>query len=89
MPGFVWVTFFKKATRAFCYPALLTVDGFSSKRLVKIRGHFDTFTEARICLCNLCMYGHAPLLTGIYNNYQALSMTKSDEDYMLTNVLLS
>ena len=26
-------------------------------------------TEARICLCNLCMYGHAPLLMGIYNNY--------------------
>ena len=26
-------------------------------------------TEARICLCNLCMYGHAPLLTDIYNNY--------------------
>ena len=25
-------------------------------------------TEARICLYNLCMYGHAPLLMGIYNN---------------------
>ena len=26
-------------------------------------------TEARICLYNLCMNGHAPLLMGIYNNY--------------------
>ena len=26
-------------------------------------------TEARICLCNLRKYGHAPLLMGIYNNY--------------------
>ena len=26
-------------------------------------------TEARICLYNLCIYGHAPLLMGIYNNY--------------------
>ena len=56
--------FLKKATRAFCYPALLTVDGLSSKGLEKIKG-----SKARICLCNLCMYGHAPLLMGIYNNY--------------------
>ena len=39
MQGFVWVIFFKKATKAFCYPALLTVDGwfhfFSSKGLGK------------------------------------------------------
>jgi len=29
-------------------------------------------TEARICLyLNLCMYGYAPLLMGIYNNYSS------------------
>ena len=26
-------------------------------------------TEARICLYNLRMYGHTPLLMGVYNNY--------------------
>ena len=39
MQGFVWVIFLKKATKAFCYPALLTVDGWfhflSSKGLGK------------------------------------------------------
>ena len=40
------------------------MDGLSSKGLEKIKG-----SKARICLCNLCMYGHAPLLMGIYNNY--------------------
>ena len=28
MQGFVWVIFLKKATKAFCYPAVLTVDGW-------------------------------------------------------------
>ena len=39
MQGFVWVVFFIKAKEAFCYPALLTVDGwfhfFISKGLGK------------------------------------------------------
>ena len=26
-------------------------------------------SEARICLYNLSMYGHVPLLTGIYKDY--------------------
>ena len=46
MQGFVWVIFFKKATKAFCCPALLTVDGWfhflSPKRPQKIGGHLDT-----------------------------------------------
>ena len=87
MQRFVWVIFFKKATKAFCCPAHLTVDGwfqfFSSKRLGKSQFTPILLTEARICLYNLRMYGHAPLLMGIYN------ITRSDEDYMLTNVLLS
>ena len=73
MQGFVWVISFKKATKAFCYPALLTVDGwfhfFSSKGLGKSQFTSILLTEARICLYNLRMYGHAPLLMGIYNNY--------------------
>ena len=28
MQGFVWVIFFIKAKQTFCYPALLTVDGW-------------------------------------------------------------
>ena len=71
MQGFVWVVFFIKAKQAFCYPGLLIVDGwfyfFSSKRLGK--SQFTLLTEARICLYNLCMYGHTHLLMGIYNNY--------------------
>ena len=69
MQGFVWVIFFIKAKQAFCYPALLTVDGwfhfFSSKGLGKSQFTSILLTEARICLCNLRMYGHAPLLMGI------------------------
>ena len=69
----LWVIFFKKATKAFCYPALLTVDGwfhfFSSKGLGKSQFTSILFTDSRICLYNLCKYGHAPLLMGIYNNY--------------------
>ena len=42
---------------------------FSSKGLGKSEVTSILFTEARICLYNLCMYGHAPLLMGIYNNY--------------------
>ena len=68
MQGFVWVIFFIKAKQAFCYPALLTVDGwfhfFSSKGLGKSQFTSILLTEARICLCNLRMYGHAPLLMG-------------------------
>ena len=73
MQGFVWVISFKKATNAFCYPAPLTVDGWfhflSSKGLRKSEITSILLTEAPICLYNLCMYGHAPLLMGIYNNY--------------------
>ena len=73
MQGFVWVIFFKKASKAFCYPTLLTVDGwlhfFSSKGLGKSEVSSILLNEARICLYNLSMYGHAPLLMGIYNNY--------------------
>ena len=62
MQGFVWVIFFIKAKQAFCYPALLTVDGwfhfFSSKGLGKSQFTSILLTEARICLYNLRMYGH-------------------------------
>ena len=75
MQGFVWVVFFIKAKQAFCYPALLTVDGwfhfFSSKGLGKSQFTSILLTEARICLYNLRMYGHTPLLMGIYNNYSS------------------
>ena len=54
MQGFVWVVFFKKATKAFSYPALLTVDGsfhfFSSQALGKSEVISIQLTEARICL---------------------------------------
>ena len=73
MQGLVWVIFFNKATKTFRYPALLTVDGwfhfFSSKGLEKSEVTSIPLAEALICLYNLCMYGHAPLLMGIYNNY--------------------
>ena len=73
MQGFVWVIFLKKATKAFCYPALLTVDRwfhiFSSKGLGKSQFTSILLTDSRICLYNLCKYCHAPLLMGIYNNY--------------------
>ena len=69
MQGFVWVIFLKKPTKALCYPALLTVDGwfhfFSSKGLGKSQFTSMLLTEARICLCNLRVYGDAPLLMGI------------------------
>ena len=73
MQGFVWVIFIKKATKAFCYPAPLTVDGWfhflSSKGLGQSQFISILLTDSRICFYNLCKYGHAPLLTGIYNNY--------------------
>ena len=73
MQGFVWVIFFKKASKAFCYPTLLTVDGwfhfFSSKGLGKSEVSSILLSDARICLYNLTMYGHVPLLMGVYNNY--------------------
>ena len=76
MQGFVWVVFFKKATKAFCCPALLTVDRWfhflSSKGLGKLEVTLILLTEARICLyLNLRVYGYAPLLMGIYNNYSS------------------
>ena len=73
MQGFVWVVFFIKAKQPFCYPALLIVDGwfhfFISIGLGKRQFTSIPLTKARICLYNLCMYGHTPLLIGIYNNY--------------------
>ena len=42
---------------------------FSSKGLRKSQFTSIPLTEARICLYNLRMYGHAPLLMGLYNNY--------------------
>ena len=73
MQGFVWVIFLKKATKAFCYPALLTVDGwfhfFISKGLGQSQFTSILLTDSRICLYNPCKYGHAPLLMGICNNY--------------------
>ena len=73
MQGLFWPIFFNKAIKAFCYPALLTVDGWfhflSSKGLGKSQFTSILLTDSRICLYNLCKYGHAPLLMGIYNNY--------------------
>ena len=67
MQGFVWVIFFIKTKQAFCYPALLTVDGwfhfFSSKGLGK--SQFTSIKLVYARLCNLRMYGHVPLLMGI------------------------
>ena len=75
MHGFVWAIVFKKASKASCYPTLLTVDGqfhfFSSKGLGKSEVSSILLSEARIFLYNLSMYGHAPLLMGIYNNYSS------------------
>ena len=66
MQGLFWLIF-------FCYPAVLTVDGWfhflSSKGLRKSEVTSILLTEAPIGLYNLCMYDHAPLLMGIYNNY--------------------
>ena len=66
MQGFVWVIFFEKATKAFCYLALPTMDRwfhfFSSEGLGKSEVTSILLTEARICFYNLCMYGHAPLV---------------------------
>ena len=59
--------------KSFCYPALLTVDGwfhsFSSKGLGKSQFTSILLTDSRICLYNLSKYRHAPLLMCIYNNY--------------------
>ena len=73
MQGFVWVIFFKKASKAFCYPTLQPVDGqfhfVSSKGLGKSEVSSILLSEARICLYNLSMYGQVPLLMGIYKDY--------------------
>ena len=54
MQCFVWVISFKKATKAFCYQALLSVDGWfhflSSKGLGKSEVTSILLIEARICL---------------------------------------
>ena len=59
MQGFVWVLSLKKTTKAFCYPALLTVDGWfhflSSKGLGKSEITLILLIEARICFYNLSM----------------------------------
>ena len=66
MQGFVWVIFVEKATKAFCYLALPTMDGWfhfvNSEGLGKSEVTSILLTEARICFYNLCMYGHAPLM---------------------------
>ena len=57
MRGFVWVIFFKKSNKRFLLsssPNWMWMDGFIFSVL------FDV---------SLCMYGHALLLMGIYNNY--------------------
>ena len=66
MQGFVWVIFFTKAIKAFCYPALLWMDGFFFSALKDSENQ----RSFRYCLLKLYMFGDAPLLmTGIYNNY--------------------
>ena len=48
------------------------MDGFifsALKELGKSQFTSILLTDSRICLYNLRMYGHAPLLMGIYNNY--------------------
>ena len=42
---------------------------FSSKGLGKSEVSSILLSEARICLCNLSMYGQVPLLMGIYKEY--------------------
>ena len=73
MQGFVWVIFLKKKEQKLFVIQLSNCGGwfhfFSSKGLGKSEVTSILFTEARLCLYNLCMYGHAPLLMGIYNNY--------------------
>ena len=63
MQGFVWVVFFIKAKQAFCYPALLTVDGwfhfFISKGLGKSQFTSIPLTEARICLYNVHVWSYS------------------------------
>ena len=72
MQGFVWVVFFIKAKQAFCYPTLLTVDGwfyfFSPKGLGK--SQFTSIVSILLTeACIVYVQGYAPLLMGIYNNY--------------------
>ena len=92
MQGFVWVLFLKKATKAFCYPALLTVDGWfhflSSKGLGKSQFTSILLTEARICLYNLRMYMVMLLCWWVFTT-TIQAITRSEEDYMLTNLLIS
>ena len=80
MQGFVWVIFLKKATKALCYPDLQTMDGwfhfFSSKGLGKLQFTSILLTEARICLYNLRMYGHASF-SGFYKVSRRLYVTET------------
>ena len=72
MQGFVWVIFLKKQQKLFAI-LLSFVDGwfhfFSSIGLGKSQFTSILLTDSRICLYNLCKYGHASLLMSIYNNY--------------------
>ena len=48
------------------------MDGFifvTSKGLGNLELTSILLTEVRICLYNLCMYGHSLLLMGIYSNF--------------------
>ena len=62
MQGFAWVIFLYGWMDRWFHL-------FSSKGLGKSQFTSILLTEARISLYNLRMYGHAPLLMGIYNNY--------------------
>ena len=91
MQGFVWVIFFIKAKQAFCYPALLTVDGwfhfFSSKGLGK--SQFTSILSLKlvyVCVIYVCM---VMLLCWWVFKTTIQAITRSDEDYMLTNLLIS
>ena len=78
MQGFLWVNFFKKQQKLFVtQPSQLWMDGLTfsarkdseNQRSPRYCSPVAVLTEARICLYNLCMHGHAPLRMGIYNNY--------------------
>ena len=50
MQRFLWVNFFKKATKAFRYPALLTVDGWFNVVSLKGLGKSE-FTSMLLTSC--------------------------------------
>ena len=74
MQGFLWVIFLKKAMKALCYPALLTVDGWF--HFFSSNFYSENHSSPRYCSLKLVyvsittyIYSHAPLQMGIYNNY--------------------